>query len=372
MPRGETIASERPTSAQELYPAVSSQIGSSETGIGTSELALKLASGSPYNTSLRPSRDGGVVDVRHTAAMASSVLRSAPLSPTITGALLYALTRAPPQYRERLLQTLQRYMSSKTLSRAITVLKCLFAFGLARNIHIFLSQLAHNNFRLRSERHRYQWNEELAVVTGASGGFGSLITKGLAAKGITVIAVDITVPSEFPADMKSHPKVHYHKCDLTSRDAVMELASKIKTSYGSPSILINNAGVCYQHTILDASEKAINTLFNVNIISHYWTLQAFLPDMIAAKKGHVLATASMASFLTPPGLVAYCNTKAAVMSLHEGLMQEVRVTYDCPEIKFSTVHPTFANTRMTSPFRAELKKAKVNVSSPFAISPTQS
>ena len=85
--------------------------------------------------------------------------------------------------------------------------------------------------------------------------------------------------------------------------------------------------------------------------------------MIKNKKGHVVATASMASFISPPGLIPYCNTKAAVLSLHDGLQQELRVMYDAPEIKFSVVHPTYAATPMIQPFRDELTKAGASVCS---------
>jgi NAD(P)-dependent dehydrogenase (short-subunit alcohol dehydrogenase family) len=119
--------------------------------------------------------------------------------------------------------------------------------------------------------------------------------------------------------------------------------------------------VAYEHSIIDATEKALNNLYGVNIISHYYTLQAFLPNMIKNKKGHVVATASMASFVSPPGLIPYCNTKAAVMSLHEGLQQEMRVMYKAPEIKFSVVHPTYAATPMIQPFQDDIKRAGVYV-----------
>lgn len=66
-------------------------------------------------------------------------------------------------------------------------------------------------------------------------------------------------------------------------------------------------------------------MFGVNVISNYWTLQAFTPAMIKRDKGHVVTIASMASFLSVPGMVPYCNTKAAVLSLHEGMKQEMRV-----------------------------------------------
>ena len=292
--------------------------------------------------------------------MASSLIRNVPLSPAVTGALLYALTKAPDQYRQPLLKKLREYLSPQNLARAKTTLKWLFAFGLARNLHIWLSDIAQNNFRLRSERHKYDWPNEVAVVTGAASGFGALIAKGLAAKGINVMAVD--VKDGLPEDMKNNSKIHYYKCDLTQRQKVMDLAAQIRKEHGDASILVNNAGVCFQHTVLDASEKALNSLYDVNILSHYWTLQAFLPSMIERKKGHVLATASMASFISAPGLVPYCNTKAAVLSLHDGLKQEVRVMYQAPEIKFSVVHPTYANTPMAQPFSQELKDKKVFVS----------
>lgn len=253
---------------------------------------------------------------------AGSIIKNIPLSPAVTGAALYALTRAPEQYRQPLLQKLAQYLSPKAIARAITTLKWLLALGLARNVHLFLSDIAQNNFRLRSEKHRYDWPREVVVVTGAASGFGKLMALGFAAKGLNVMAVDIV--DELPADMQKVNKISYYKCDLRDRDAVMELQQKISHEHGDPSVVINNAGVAYEHSALDASEKAINNMYGVNVIAHYWTLQAFMPAMIKKDKGHVVTIASMASFLSMPGLVPYCNTKAAVLSLHEGMKHEMR------------------------------------------------
>lgn len=72
------------------------------------------------------------------------------------------------------------------------------------------------------------------------------------------------------------------------------------------------------------SADKVAVRFGVNVIAHYWTLQAFMPAMIKKDKGHVVTIASMASFLSMPGMVPYCNSKAAVMSLHEGMKHEMR------------------------------------------------
>lgn len=168
-------------------------------------------------------------------------IKNIPFSPAVTGALLYALTKAPEKYRAQLLERLGRYLSRRNIDRTITGLKWLFALGLARNVHVFLSEVAQNNFRIRSERHRYVWDREVAVVTGAASGFGALMAKGLAAKGINVMAVDIR--DELPEDMRNNKKIHYHKVDVTDRKAVMKLAQDIQKDHGDVSILLNNAGV---------------------------------------------------------------------------------------------------------------------------------
>ena len=175
--------------------------------------------------------------------MASSIIKNVPLSPAITGALLYALTRAPDKYRDIILQKLGEYVSDKNIGRTVTTLKWLFALGLARNVHVFLSDIAQNNFSLRSQKHRYSWPSEVAVVTGGASGFGALISKGLAAKGVNVMAVDIK--DSLPEDMQAHSSIHYYKCDITDRQAVLDLAQQIGKEHGEPSILVNNAGVSW-------------------------------------------------------------------------------------------------------------------------------
>lgn len=57
---------------------------------------------------------------------------------------------------------------------------------------------------------------------------------------------------------------------------------------------------------------------DVNLLSHWYTVQAFLPSMVESNKGHIIAIASAASFLGVGGLVDYSATKAAVLAFHEG------------------------------------------------------
>ncbi|EMD00883.1 hypothetical protein BAUCODRAFT_118611 [Baudoinia panamericana UAMH 10762] len=288
--------------------------------------------------------------------MATTLVKAA-LSPLLTAPALLALTVAPARIREPILRYLREHVSNLTIKRAITALQWLTALGLASRASAFMSELAQNNFRFQSERHRYNWPKEVAIITGAASGFGALMSKSLAEKGVNIVAIDIK--DELPADMRGNSKITYYRCDITDQSAVKELAAQVKEAHGAASILINNAGVYFRDDILTVPSDKLHKTFNVNIISHYYMLQAFLPDMIKAKKGHVVSLASMASFVGVPFFGTYTNTKAAVLNLHESLQRETRVLHNTPEIKFTIVHPTFADTPMVHTHQGELDKLGV-------------
>ena len=142
--------------------------------------------------------------------------------------------------------------------------------------------------------------------------------------------------------------IRYYKCDITSRDAIHAAADAIRSDLGSPSILVNNAGIGNAWTILDIPADSLAKLFDINLISHWSTVQEFLPDMIANKKGHVLSVASLASFVALAGAVDYSCTKAALLAFHEGLTQELKHRYKCPQIKTTIVHPGWTKSAITS------------------------
>jgi all-trans-retinol dehydrogenase (NAD+) len=122
-------------------------------------------------------------------------------------------------------------------------------------------------------------------------------------------------------------KVTYVRCDVTSPSSIAEAAKFVRAELGEPSILVNNAGVGQPHSILDTSNEWVTKIFQINIISHFWTVKEFLPSMVRKNKGHIVGLASMASFVAPPGIVDYTATKAAVMAFHEGESMQRRMSF---------------------------------------------
>ena len=160
--------------------------------------------------------------------------------------------------------------------------------------------------------------------------------------------------------------IHYYRCDVTSRDEIRQAGLAVRSDLGSPTILINNAGIGNAYTILDIPTEALRKLFDINLISHWSTIQEFLPDMIAKKKGHVMSVASLASFVALAGAVDYSATKAALLALHEGLTQELKHRYKCPQIKTTIVHPNWTKSAITAheAIKAGLKQAGASLLEP--------
>lgn len=116
-----------------------------------------------------------------------------------------------------------------------------------------------------------------------------------------------------------------------------EVANQIRREHGDPTILINNAGVAFGETLLDAPEEHIRLTMEVNTLSHYWTVKEFLPAMIQKDQGHIITVASIASFVSVGELAAYASSKAAALAFHESLTQELRHWYKAKKIRTRSV-----------------------------------
>lgn len=327
--------------------------------------------------------------IQHVLNLISQLASHLALSPAVTASLLYVLTKGPVNLRAHLTSRIAALRDPVRYASIIKVLKLLLTLGLLKNVNKTLNHLALNNYRLRPEVSRWKWDSEVAVVTGGCSGIGSLIVKKLISRGVTVAILDIqqlppslqgcTVESRSMREgsrlTSTDAHVKFYACDITDPDAVASTANEIKNKLGSPSILINNAGILTAHTILATSHEYLRKIFDVNVLSNWTTVKAFLPDMIAQNKGHVVTVASTASYVGVAGMSDYTASKAAILSFHEGinpipletprhckanakvgLNQELRHTYKTPGILTTSVHPSWVRTPLLIPVEAELAK----------------
>jgi all-trans-retinol dehydrogenase (NAD+) len=154
---------------------------------------------------------------------------------------------------------------------------------------------------------------------------------------------------------------------VTCVEDIQVAAKAVNDFLGPPTVLINNAGIAHAHTILNSTPQYLRKLFDINVISHYYLVQAFLPDMIKHKKGHIVTLASLASFVGPPGLIDYAASKAAVLAFHEGLHSELKHRYNAPFIKTTVVQPIYVRTALIESWQTSLKGTKALLIQPSTV-----
>lgn len=93
---------------------------------------------------------------------------------------------------------------------------------------------------------------------------------------------------------------------------------------GTPTVLINNAGIVNGKPLLDLTSAEVKRNFNVNLLSHFHTIRTFLPSMLASETGGTLVTiSSVLGKLGASHLSDYTAAKAGLIAMHASLRAEL-------------------------------------------------
>ena len=197
-------------------------------------------------------------------------------------------------------------------------------------------------------------NEKVALVTGASRGIGAAIAEQLGAAGATVIG---TATSESGAEkisarlqelgIRGTGKV----LNVTDADSVAELMKSVQEEFGTPAILVNNAGITKDNLLMRMSDDEWFDVINTNLSSIYRLSKAVLRGMMKARWGRIINISSVVGAMGNAGQSNYAATKAGVSGFARSLAAEV----GSRGITVNTVAPGFIDTDMTKGLPEEQK-----------------
>ena len=179
----------------------------------------------------------------------------------------------------------------------------------------------------------------ICVVTGATEGIGRAIAESLANRGarlalcartgakVTTLLQQLTEEAGFT--------VVGQACDVADEADVTRFAAFVRDSLGPVDVLVNNAGLGHRGPVVEMSTAAFDETFAVNVRGTFLMTRAFLPEMLARGRGHVVNIASLAGRNPVPNAAAYSAAKHAVLGFSKSLFAEVRhrgvrVTAICP------------------------------------------
>jgi len=172
-----------------------------------------------------------------------------------------------------------------------------------------------------------QFDGKFAVVTGAGSGIGRALAKRCAGEGMRVALADLQEGRlrALAARLEAEgAQVLACTLDVADEDAVGAFARQCADVFGAPDLLFNNAGILRVGETWSHSAADWQNILSINVMGVVNSLNAFLPDMLAAgKPAHIVNTGSVGSLVAAPGMAQYTAAKMAVRGITECLAYDL-------------------------------------------------
>lgn len=200
---------------------------------------------------------------------------------------------------------------------------------------------------------------DVALVTGATRGIGKAIAVALGASGAAVIGTATTAEGaeRIAATLNELGLTGSGRVlNLNRAGAVDALIGDVRGEFGSPSILVNNAGITRDNLLMRMKDEEWDEIMNTNLSSAFRTCKAVLRPMIKARRGRIINVGSVVGATGNAGQTNYAAAKAGLGGFTRSLAREVASR----GITVNMVSPGFIDTDMTKALgddqRAELSR----------------
>lgn len=197
---------------------------------------------------------------------------------------------------------------------------------------------------------------EIALVTGASRGIGAAIAASLAAAGATVVG---TATSEAGARGISDTLADNGRgivLDIADSDSVQAAIAEILKDEGSPTILVNNAGITRDNLLLRMKPDEWDDVLSTNLSGVYRVCKACLRGMMKARKGRIINISSVIGVTGNAGQSNYAAAKAGIIGFSKSLAREI----GSRNITVNVVAPGFIDTDMTRVLSEDQRNAMLS------------
>ena len=197
--------------------------------------------------------------------------------------------------------------------------------------------------------------QQRVLITGAGSGLGRALAQRYAAAGHAIGVADLHLDRAQETIAALPGSGHAAWQVDVGDDASFAAFVADAQAWGTPDILINNAGIAAGGGMLDSSMAEWRELLEVNLLSVVRGCQAFLPAMLARKSGQIVNVASFAGLAGAPSIMSYGVAKGGVVILSEQLRAEVHGS----GVSVSVACPAFFQTNLLQNWRGtdQMRKA---------------
>ncbi len=178
-------------------------------------------------------------------------------------------------------------------------------------------------------KHDFIMKHPVILITGASQGIGAAIAKVFARE---VPGVRLALVARHAGHLakvaaacaKLGAKTEPFRCDVSDEPSVAAMAAAVTQRFGTPDVLINNAGKFAPASFLTMSTADFDLMIAANLRSVFLVARAFAPAMAMRGRGDIFNMSSVAGQHAYPGGAGYCAAKFGVTGLSKVMRAELR------------------------------------------------
>ena len=194
---------------------------------------------------------------------------------------------------------------------------------------------------------------EIALVTGASRGIGAAIAAALAAAGATVVGTATSEGGAAAITESLGANGRGVVLNIADGESVQAAIKNIQAEEGSPTILVNNAGITRDNLLMRMKDDEWDDVIATNLSGAFKVSKACMRGMMKAKKGRIVNIASVIGIMGNAGQANYAAAKAGIIGFSKSLAREI----GSRNITVNVVAPGFIDTDMTRVLPEDQKTA---------------
>ncbi len=171
----------------------------------------------------------------------------------------------------------------------------------------------------------FSLEDKVIVMTGAAGGIGAALSKGMA--GVGAILCNCDVNEKGLALLKDETiqeggKAESYIMDVSNKGSIQAAVGAILEKFGRIDVLVNVAGINRREGFLDVKEETYDRIMDINLKSVFLVTQAVVPAMMKAHSGSIINVGSHNATAMLGGCSVYGATKSGVVALTRSMAVE--------------------------------------------------
>jgi 3alpha(or 20beta)-hydroxysteroid dehydrogenase len=183
---------------------------------------------------------------------------------------------------------------------------------------------------------------KVAIITGAARGMGAVEARLFVAEGARVVVADVLDDDGAGIVADLGPAARYHHLDVTVEQDWVDTLAAATDAFGTPDVLVNNAGVLRVSPLLAETEQQFRAVLDVNLVGPFLGMRVVGAAMAAAGHGSIVNVSSTGGMIGMSMIPAYVASKWGL----RGLTKSAAIELGPTGVRVNSLHPGGVATPM--------------------------